>query len=75
LHRRFAISGFSRIPDGHDKPEKPFMNPWGFVFLAYGVVSTALLVYLFLLKRRLNKARTELARLRAMEEPRDHAKG
>ena len=50
------------------------MNSWGFVFLAYGIVSTALLLYLFLLKRRLSKARNELARLRATEEPSDHAK-
>jgi CcmD family protein len=50
------------------------MSPWGFVFLAYGIVSTALLVYLYLLKRRLSKARSELEKLRSLEESEQHAK-
>jgi CcmD family protein len=50
------------------------MSPWGFVFLAYGIVSTALLVYLYLLKRRLGKARSELAKLQSLEESEQDAK-
>ena len=50
------------------------MGPWGFVFLAYGLVWGAILVYLFLLKRRYRCALEELARLRAAEELPDHAK-
>lgn len=41
------------------------MSPWGFVFLAYGVVWAALLLYLFLLKRRLHKVEVELSDLRS----------
>ncbi len=37
------------------------MGPWGFVFLAYGIVWSALLIYLFSLKRRLRKAERELS--------------
>jgi CcmD family protein len=37
----------------------------GFVFLAYGIVWTALLVYLCVLKDRLHKAAAELALLRS----------
>lgn len=36
------------------------MGPWGFVFLAYGVVWGALLLYFFSLKRRIRRAETEL---------------
>ncbi len=32
------------------------MGHWGFVFLAYGIVWSAILLYLVLLKRRLQKA-------------------
>jgi len=39
------------------------MGPWGFVFLAYGVVWGALLLYLALLKRRRRKAEADLSRL------------
>ena len=46
------------------------MKGWGFVFLAYGIVWFALLVYLATLKRRLRKADDELARLRAAGERR-----
>jgi CcmD family protein len=41
------------------------MGPWGFVLLAYGIVWTALLLYLFILKRRLRKVEGELYRLRS----------
>lgn len=44
------------------------MSPWGFVFLAYGIVWGALLLYLFLLKRRLHKIEAELAALRSSED-------
>lgn len=40
------------------------MNPWGFVFLAYGIVWASILAYLLSLKRRLREARSELHRLR-----------
>ncbi|MGD0266388.1 MAG: hypothetical protein ABSD47_15735 [Candidatus Methylomirabilota bacterium] len=39
------------------------MGSWGFIGLAYGVGSVALLLYLILLKRRLRDARDELAAL------------
>jgi len=39
------------------------MGPWGFVFLAYGVVWGALLLYLALLKRRRRKIEEQLSRL------------
>ena len=37
------------------------MGAWGFVFLAYGIVWGAILIYWFTLKRRLRRAETELA--------------
>lgn len=43
------------------------MGAWGFVFLAYGIVTAALLLYWFLLKSRLRKAEMELDQLRALE--------
>ncbi|MFQ5682024.1 MAG: CcmD family protein [Candidatus Binatia bacterium] len=43
------------------------MEAWGFVFLAYGIVWCALLLYLFMLKRRLRKAEEELFRSRPSE--------
>jgi CcmD family protein len=49
------------------------MSPWSFVFLAYGIVSAALVLYLYLLKRRLAKAHTELAKLQAFEESEKNA--
>jgi CcmD family protein len=48
------------------------MGPWGYVFLAYGIVWGAILVYFILLKRRYRKAEEDLARLRAAEESRSH---
>ncbi len=32
------------------------MGQWGFVFLAYGIVWSAILLYVWLLKRRIRKA-------------------
>ena len=46
------------------------MKGWDFVFLAYGIVWLALLIYLASLKRRLRKADDELAQLRAAGDPR-----
>jgi CcmD family protein len=50
------------------------MNPWTFVFLAYGIVSVALLAYFLLLKRRLHKAETELNQLRSEGADKDAKK-
>jgi CcmD family protein len=50
------------------------MGPWGFVFLAYGIVWGVILIYLFLLKRRLGKAERELASLGAEEKSQNHGK-
>ena len=50
------------------------MSAWGFVFLAYGIVSGVLVLYLLLLKRRVHKAEMELAQLRSMEVTEKHAK-
>lgn len=44
------------------------MSPWGFVILAYGIVWTALALYLFVLKRRLRKVEEELSQLRFSEK-------
>jgi len=41
------------------------VNAWGFVFLAYGIVWLALLLYLFSLKRRACRVEKELAQLRS----------
>ena len=43
------------------------MSSWGFVLLAYGIVWAAILLYLFLLKRRFHKAQAELALLQSVE--------
>ncbi|HZA56592.1 MAG TPA: CcmD family protein [Candidatus Udaeobacter sp.] len=50
------------------------MSAWGYVFLAYGIVWGALLLYLFSLKRRFRRAETELAQLRSADEWPSHAK-
>ena len=50
------------------------MGPWGFVFLAYGIVWGGILVYLVSLKRRLRCAEEDLLELRATEEFSEHAK-
>ena len=43
------------------------MGLWGFVFLAYGIVWSALLLYLFSLKFRMRKVEAELSSLRHRE--------
>lgn len=50
------------------------MGAWGFVFLAYGIVWGAIVLYLFFLKRRLQRAEAELAQLRSSEEYNKDAK-
>ena len=50
------------------------MGAWYFVFLAYGIVWCAILIYWLTLKRRLARAETELAQLRASEELPQNAK-
>lgn len=50
------------------------MRAWEFVFLAYGIVSAALLAYFFLLKRRLHKAEAELNQLRSEGAEKDAQK-
>ncbi|MBI4522588.1 MAG: CcmD family protein [Deltaproteobacteria bacterium] len=37
------------------------MGAWGFVFLAYGIVWSALLLYLVTLKRRIRNAEREFS--------------
>jgi len=49
------------------------MDSWGYVFLAYGVVWGALLLYLFALKRRFRRAEIEVAALSSPEEHQKHA--
>jgi CcmD family protein len=49
------------------------MGPWGFVFLAYGIVWSCILIYLVSLKRRLRFAGEDLVELRAKEFS-EHAK-
>jgi len=44
------------------------MSAWGFVFLTYGIVWAALLMYLCVLRRRFHKAEAELAMLRSSED-------
>jgi CcmD family protein len=46
------------------------MGPWGYVFLAYGIVWGAIVIYFILLKRRYRMAENELSRLRAGEDAR-----
>ncbi|MBI2989485.1 MAG: CcmD family protein [Deltaproteobacteria bacterium] len=44
------------------------MNAWGYVFLAYGIVWFALLIYLVLLNRRVRKVEAELSDLHPSED-------
>jgi CcmD family protein len=44
------------------------MHAWRYVFLAYGIVWSAIIVYLISLKRRFRRAEMELAELRSAEE-------
>jgi CcmD family protein len=46
------------------------MGQWGYVFLAYGIVWGAIVVYFILLKGRYRRAESELSRLRAGEDAR-----
>ena len=50
------------------------MGSWGFVFLAYGIVWSFIMIYLFALKRRYRCAEEELMQLLATEESSDHGK-
>jgi CcmD family protein len=50
------------------------MSGWEFVFLAYGIVSMALLLYFALLKKRLRRAKLELDQLRSLEGAEKDAK-
>ena len=45
------------------------MGHWGYVFLAYGIVWAAILVYLTTLRARLKKVETELALVDSSPEP------
>lgn len=49
------------------------MSAWGFVFLAYGIVWGAIVIYLISLKRRYHRAESELAHLLAGEDAQSHA--
>ena len=49
------------------------MGAWRFVFLAYGIVWCAIVIYWLALKRRLRRAETELAQLRASQESQKNA--
>lgn len=50
------------------------MGPWGFVALAYGIVCGTILVYLYFLKRRYQRAAAELDRLGSSEQTTEHEK-
>ena len=45
------------------------MEPWGFVFLAYGIVWCALILYIAILKYRLRKVEAEVVRQRTSQNP------
>jgi CcmD family protein len=49
------------------------MGPWGFVWLAYGVVWTAIILYIVSLECRLRKGRAKLSRLKSREDAGKHA--
>ena len=48
------------------------MGHWGFVFLAYGIVWTAILLYLVLLKSRLKHAEAEKTLLQKNDRNENH---
>jgi CcmD family protein len=50
------------------------MGAWRFVALAYGIVWGVILVYLYNLKRRYNRAAAELAELESTETSAGNAK-
>jgi len=45
------------------------MSHWGYVFLAYGIVWAAILIYLATLRSRLKKTEAELALIESSPEP------
>ena len=45
------------------------MSHWGYVFLAYGIVWAAILIYLATLRSRLKKTEAELALIDSSPEP------
>ena len=49
------------------------MGPWGFVGLAYGIVWTAIVLYLVSLENRLRRARAKLSQLKSREGAAKHA--
>jgi CcmD family protein len=49
------------------------MGAWGFVWLAYGVVWTAIVLYLVSLECRLRKAHAKLSQLKSKEGTDKHA--
>jgi CcmD family protein len=49
------------------------MGPWGFVWLAYGIVWTAIVLYLVSVESRLRKARAKLSQLKSREDATKHA--
>jgi CcmD family protein len=50
------------------------VGSWGYVALAYGIVWSCIITYLFALKRRQRCADEELMELRTTEELSDHGK-
>jgi CcmD family protein len=50
------------------------MGPWGFVFLAYGIVWSVILLYVLTLKHRIRRAEAELAGLPTAEDIKRDAK-
>jgi len=49
------------------------MGPWGFVWLAYGIVWAAIVLYLVGLKSRMRKAHARLSQLKSKEGTDKHA--
>ncbi|MGH7770465.1 MAG: CcmD family protein [Candidatus Binatia bacterium] len=49
------------------------MGPWGFVALAYGIVWTAIVLYLLTLKSRMRKVEAKLSQLTSTEGAGKHA--
>ena len=47
------------------------MGSWGFVFLAYGIVWTAIVLYYAFLTRRLRELEGEVSELRRSEDRKD----
>jgi CcmD family protein len=66
--RRIAPINAKQALDDRKTNPRLLMEAWGFVFLAYGIVWCAILIYWFTLKQRLRRAETELAQLRASQE-------